>query len=279
MMIQRHLCRWAVLAAALVLAGCAAPDTLHERPGYWADQSTAARAYNERVRFLVLHYTGGDEARAVQVLTGPAVSSHYLVAPAPPERGGAPIVRQLVPERARAWHAGTSSWADRSHINDSSIGIEIVNRGRHESPRGQVWAGYGADQIDALIVLLRDLVSRYDIQPQNVVGHADVSPGRKIDPGPAFPWKRLHEAGIGAWPDPGRVATYRARFRQRIPDMRTIQRALARYGYDLPVTGERDQRTHAVLTSFQMHFRPARYDGRPDPETLARLWALNAEYR
>lgn len=263
----------------LVLAACATPDTLHERRGYWADQSRSAQAYNHRVRFLVLHYTGGDEARAVQVLTGPSVSSHYLVGPNPDERGGAPIVRQLVAEDERAWHAGTSSWAGRHHLNDSSVGVEIVNAGPIETAQGAAWQGFTGEQIDAVIRLTRDLIARYDIAPENVVGHADVSPGRKIDPGPAFPWQRLHEAGVGAWPDAGRVAVYRQRFAQRMPDMREIQAALARYGYDLPITGTLDRRTRAVLTSFQMHFRPARYNGYPDVDTAARLWALNDRYR
>lgn len=268
-----------LLWVTLLLGACATPATLQERRGYWADQALSAQAYNQRVRFLILHYTGGDEARAVKVLTGPAVSSHYLVGPAPPSRDGAPIVRQLVDEQERAWHAGASRWAGRSHLNDSSIGIEIVNAGPIDTSSGKAWQGYGQAQIEAVITLAQDIIARYGIEPQNVLGHADVSPGRKIDPGPAFPWKRLHRAGIGAWPDAERVAAYTARFRQRMPDVGAIQVALARYGYEIPVTGILDQRTHAVLTSFQMHFCPDRYDGLPDAETAARLWALNDEYR
>ncbi|MES1925381.1 N-acetylmuramoyl-L-alanine amidase [Salinisphaera sp. T31B1] len=269
---------WAVVGLSLLLGACT-PATLKQRNGYWSDQSLAAQAYNQRVRFIVMHYTGGDEPRAVKVLTGPSVSSHYLVAPAPPTKGGTPVVRQLVPEFERAWHAGTSSWAGRHHLNDSSIGIEIVNAGPIKTANGSAWAGFGDAQIDAVIALTRDLIARYDIAPENVVGHADISPGRKIDPGPAFPWARLYQHGIGAWPDETTVAAYRSRFAGRLPDLADIQRALARYGYDLPVTGRLDQTTHAVLVSFQMHFRPARYDGTPDLETVARLWALNDKYR
>jgi len=275
---RSRLCLGVLIALATVLSACTSAS-LQQRAGYWADESLPAQAYNQRVRFLVMHYTGGDEPRAVQVLTGPSVSSHYLVAPAPPAKGGAPIVRQLVPESARAWHAGTSSWRGRHHLNDSSIGIEIVNAGPLRGASGSAWQGFGGTQMQAVIALSRDIISRYDISPQNVVGHSDISPGRKVDPGPAFPWEMLYRNGIGAWPDDTTVAAYRSRFASNFPTLYSIQTALARYGYDIPVTGVMDQRTHAVVVSFQMHFRPARYDGIPDLDTVARLWALNEKYR
>jgi len=272
-------CAFILLGAALILSACATPATLKERPGYWADQARSARAYNHRVRFLVLHYTGGNEARAFKVLTGPSVSSHYLVAPTPPSRSGEPIVYQLVAEDERAWHAGSSGWAGRSHLNDSSIGIEIVNAGPVNTSTGRVWKGFDSGQIAAVTRLARDIIDRYGIKPENVVGHSDIAPGRKIDPGPAFPWEQLHEAGVGAWPDARQVAAYRRRFNARMPSIRQIQAALAQYGYDIANTGVLDKRTRTVLISFQMHFRPARYNGQPDPGTVARLWALNDKYR
>jgi len=274
-----HIAGWPGLLLCLLALGACTPATLKERPGYWADQSVAAKAFNHRVRFLVLHYTGGDGPRALKVLTGPSVSSHYLVATAPPAHSGEPIVRQLVPEYERAWHAGTSSWGGRHHLNDSSIGIEIVNAGPIETANGNAWQGFRQDQIAAVSSLSKDIVTRYAIAPENVVGHADIAPGRKVDPGPAFPWEALYRQGIGAWPDATRVAAYRNQFAGAMPSLAAIQSALARYGYDVPVTGVLDQRTHAVVVSFQMHFRPARYDGVPDLDTVARLWALNDKYR
>ncbi len=275
---QQRLAIGAVISLAVLLGACT-PATLKQRSGYWADQSLDAQAYNHRVRFVVMHYTGGDEPRAVQVLTGPSVSAHYLVAPTPPDKSGAPIVRQLVPEYERAWHAGTSSWAGRHHLNDSSIGIEIVNMGPIKTAAGSAWQGFDGNQIQAVIALTRDLIKRYAIRPENIVGHSDIAPGRKVDPGPAFPWETLYRQGIGAWPDAATVAAYRSRFAGNFPSLASIQGALARYGYDIPVTGVMDQRTHAVVVSFQMHFRPARYDGTPDLDTVARLWALNDKYR
>ncbi|MES1930113.1 negative regulator of AmpC, AmpD [Salinisphaera dokdonensis CL-ES53] len=267
-----------LVGIAWAITACT-PATLKQRNGYWADQAQSARAYNQRVRFLVMHYTGGDEPRALKVLTGNSVSSHYLVGDRPPEHSGDPVVYQLVDEYARAWHAGTSAWADRSHLNDSSIGIEIVNAGPIETAGGPAWQGFGGGQIEAVTTLARDIIRRYDIQPVNVVGHSDIAPGRKVDPGPAFPWEELYRRGIGAWPDAATVDAYRRRFFQRMPDIAAIQSALSRYGYQIPVTGVLDQRTHSVLVSFQMHFRPARYDGTPDVDTVARLWALNDKYR
>lgn len=276
---SRRLTRFAALIlGAWVLAACT-PATLEQRAGYWANQARSAQATNHRVRFLVVHYTGGDEPRALQVLTGNAVSSHYLVGDHPARRGGDPVIYQLVDEKERAWHAGTSAWAGRTHLNDSSIGIEIVNQGPIETPTGPAWQGFGVDQIEAVTTLARDLIRRYDIAPVNVVGHADIAPGRKVDPGPAFPWEQLYRHGIGAWPDAATVDAYRQRFANHMPGIAAIQAALARYGYRLPVTGELDQRTHSTLVSFQMHFRPARYDGIPDADTAARIWALNAKYR
>ena len=268
----------AFIVATALLNACTSAS-LQQRAGYWADESLPAQAYNHRVRFLVMHYTGGDEPRALQVLTGPSVSSHYLVTPTPSSKSGAPIVRQLVPESARAWHAGKSSWRGRNNLNDSSIGIEIVNAGPLRGASGSAWQGFGGDQMRAVVALARDLINRYDIAPHNVVGHSDIAPGRKVDPGPAFPWEMLYRNGIGAWPDDSTVAAYRSRFAGNFPTLSSIQAALARYGYELPITGVMDQRTHAVVVSFQMHFRPARYDGTPDLETVARLWALNDKYR
>lgn len=282
--IPAWVCRWAVAPAIIgviaALAGCGPPATLKQRPGYWADQSVHAKAYNHRVRFLVLHYTSDRADRALRVLTGPRVSAHYLVGPRPAQRSGEPIVRQLVPEDERAWHAGVSSWAGRHHLNDSSIGIEIVNLGPIDTPGApRRWQPYDDAQIRAVIALARDIVQRYDIKPANVVGHSDIAPGRKIDPGPAFPWHRLYEAGIGAWPDRQHVAVYARRFVADPPSVRQIQARLADYGYNLAVTGRLDARTRTVLRAFQMHFRPDRVSGVPDADTLARLWALDDQYR
>ncbi|SHJ93767.1 N-acetylmuramoyl-L-alanine amidase [Halomonas caseinilytica] len=277
----------ALLLSAL-LAGCSHGGSV-PRDGYRIDHGHSSSAHDSRVRHLILHYTDEDEATSLSILTGPRVSSHYLL-PVPPAQGE-PRVYQLVDESRRAWHAGASAWRDQRGLNATSIGIEIVNDGpelsgdslRHAleaREAGQLrWAPYPDTQIETLIYLMRDIIERHDIAPEDILGHADIAPERKIDPGPAFPWQRLHEAGIGAWPDADRVAHYRRRFAERPPDLATLQAALAEWGYALAPSGRLDERTRAVLRAFQMHFRPSDYRGLPDAESAARLWALLAQYR
>ncbi|OLO07946.1 hypothetical protein BTW08_10015 [Salinicola sp. MH3R3-1] len=275
--VMRHLTGWLLL---IMLAGCAGTPTSEVRDGYIADQAHPSRAYNQRIRYLILHYTDSDESRAMHTLLGPDVSSHYLVPRQPATTDTLPRIWQLVDERDRAWHAGISAWEDRTQLNDTSIGVEIVNRGPQDmSPRGRQWQPYSEAQIEAVIALAKDIVHRYQLPPTAILGHSDIAPSRKIDPGPRFPWKRLHDAGIGAWPNDADVVAYRQQFTRCAPTIRQIQQALNAYGYAIDITGELDGRTRNVLRAFQMHFRPASYSGQPDVDTAATLWALLARYR
>jgi len=204
------------------------------------------------VDMLVLHYTGmtsGAEALARLCDAEAKVSSHYLV-----EENG--TVYSLVPESQRAWHAGLSSWHGEADVNSRSVGIEIVNPGHEFGYRA-----FPQAQIDAVIRLSLGVLSRHSIEPRNVVGHSDVAPTRKQDPGELFPWERLKSYGIGLWPFDG---TERA---DLPPD--EVLELLARYGYDVaePV---------AAVAAFQRHFRPERVDGIVDFETGGRLARLLA---
>jgi N-acetylmuramoyl-L-alanine amidase len=147
-----------------------------------------------RPNFVILHNTADDTAdQALRTLTDPArkVSAHYLVA-----RDGA--VYQLVDERSRAWHAGVSSWGGTTDMNSVSLGIELDNNGHEAFPQVQ---------IAALLALLDDISARYAIPAANYLGHGDVAPGRKVDPGALFPWQTLAEHGYGLWcDDPAAVA-------------------------------------------------------------------------
>ncbi len=212
---------------------------------------------------LVLHYTGmADGPSAVARLRDPAsqVSCHYVV-----EEDGRII--QLVAEARRAWHAGRSFWAGETDLNDASIGIEIVNAGH---PGGL--PPYPDAQVAAVVALCRDLVGRHPIPPARVLAHSDIAPGRKVDPGERFPWRRLFEAGVGLWvpprPDRDGPVLEAGQAGAAIADLQT---ALRGCGYGLAVTGEFDPATAAVVRSFQLRFRPARADGRADPATLATL--------
>ncbi|KVL04333.1 N-acetylmuramoyl-L-alanine amidase [Burkholderia cepacia] len=264
-------------AVLSLLAACTSP-TLVERGTYYADTSLHARGSDSRIRFLVMHYTESDEAKSLRTLTGDSVSVHYVIPPQPRIERGLPVVYQLVPETERAWHAGVSEWQGTTELNAVSIGIENVNRGPLD-PQNRTWQPYPPEQVAALTRLSKDIVARYAIPPTRVVGHSDIAPQRKIDPGPLFPWHALAQAGVGAWPD---AATVAARLAGRDPhapvDVRELQLKLARYGYDVAADGVLDERTRRVFAAFQMHFRPADYAGNPDAETDAIAQALLDKY-
>ncbi|MBR8376531.1 N-acetylmuramoyl-L-alanine amidase [Burkholderia cenocepacia] len=260
-----------------LLAACTSPS-LVERGTYYADTSLHARGADSRIRFLVMHYTESDETKSLRTLTGDSVSVHYVIPPQPRAERGMPVVYQLVPEVRRAWHAGVSEWQGTTELNAVSIGIENVNRGPLD-PQQRTWQPYPPEQVDALTRLSKDIVARYGIPPTRVVGHSDIAPQRKIDPGPLFPWHALAQAGVGAWPDDATVA---ARLAGRDPhapvDVRELQLKLARYGYDVPTDGVLDTRTRRVFAAFQMHFRPSDYAGNPDAESDAIAQALLDKY-
>ncbi|WP_414500417.1 MULTISPECIES: N-acetylmuramoyl-L-alanine amidase [unclassified Zymobacter] len=253
---------------------------LERRSGYRVDHSLRSTAANARVRTLVIHYTGGDDPAAIRELTGEHVGVHYLI----PEQTGIynsqPVIMQLADEDLRAWHAGVSSWKGRDNLNDTSIGIEIVNPGFTRTDTGMVWHPFSSSQINQVVVLAKDIVNRYGITPTDVVGHSDISPGRKLDPGPFFPWKELADAGVGAWPDSATIAAYRQRFDSLgLPAIGDLQNAFSRYGYSLVSSGVMDEKTRQVVAAFQMHFRPADYSGVADAETTAILFALLDKYQ
>lgn len=265
------------IALTLLLAGCQgnAPETVIDRGAYLADVTHTAVGMDQRIRFIVLHYTAENDADSLRILTGGAVSAHYLIPSHPEIRGGKPVALQLVPEPRRAWHAGASYWQGRTNLNDTSLGIEIVNAG----PRDGGWAPFNDAQIALIIALVRDIAARYDIAPQNILGHLDIAPGRKQDPGPAFPWRRLAQAGIGAWPDDAVVRRYQAGRPDDAPaDIARLQQKLARYGYNITVSGVNDAASRQVIAAFQMHFRPADYRGNADAQSEAIVDALLEKY-
>ncbi|MGY3895995.1 N-acetylmuramoyl-L-alanine amidase [Aeromonas enterica] len=238
---------------------------------------------NERIAFLILHYTDEDDARSLRLLTEPAhqVSAHYLI---PRDTDQTPLpVYQLVPDSQRAWHAGRSRWHQYAGLNASSLGIEIVNLGY--PPEDELlpahqrrWQPYTRTQIAAIGALTQELVLRYQIPPTQVLGHSDVAPERKQDPGPHFPWRELAlRYGVGAWPDEARVTALR---QQPAPAWDTLawQQKLARYGYGVAPSGIWDEQSRAALRAFQLHFRPALVSGEPDEQSQAILTALLERY-
>jgi N-acetylmuramoyl-L-alanine amidase len=215
-----------------------------------------------RIDMLVLHYTGmTSAAAAIERLVDPAarVSAHYLV-----EEDG--TVWRLVPEERRAFHAGVSCWCGETDLNRVSIGVEIVNPGHQWGYRP-----FPPEQMAAVAELCRTIIARHPIPPDRVVGHSDIAPERKSDPGELFDWRYMAESGIGLWPP---SAPTRGRGR----GVGVVERAaaladLAHIGYCVVPGNEMP-----ALAAFQRRFRPARWDGRLDGETAARLGEVRAAY-
>jgi N-acetylmuramoyl-L-alanine amidase len=218
--------------------------------------------FNERraeLDMLVLHYTGmetGDGALERMCDPEAGVSAHYMV-------GEDGVIVRLVAEPMRAWHAGVSRWQGDEDLNSRSIGIEIVNGGHDFPDAGGRLPGYPDVQIRAVISLSRAILARHDIPQSRIVGHSDIAPTRKRDPGEHFPWARLGAAGIGLWP-----ATQAGEVGQARPGLVDL---LAGIGYDTTDAG-------AAITAFQRRFLPQGLSGQADEATCARAWRVAGAY-
>ncbi|WP_273145585.1 N-acetylmuramoyl-L-alanine amidase [Oceanicaulis alexandrii] len=217
---------------------------------------------------LVLHYTGMETGdAAIERLCDPefSVSAHYVV-----EEDGR--VFQLVSEDKRAWHAGKGVWRGCSDINSASIGVEIVNGGHDFG-----LPDYPEAQIEAVLALCQGILARHPIKACDVIGHSDLAPDRKQDPGEKFPWKRFAEAGVGLWPqavpsvlppcapgDEGEAVT-------------ALRQALCDIGYGAEPTGAYDQALKAVVLAFQRRFRSQALTGFADEETCALIEGLRRQ--
>ncbi len=221
-----------------------------ERPSPNFDARPAGRP----IDMVVIHYTGMESAEAALArLCDPeaGVSAHYVI-----DEDGSVI--RLVDEAMRAWHAGRAGWRGAADINARSIGVELVNPGHEFGYRP-----FAEAQMGALEELAQQILGRHPIPARNVVGHADVAPRRKRDPGELFDWRRLAGAGVGLWPEAVAPAT---------ADPEALLTMLAEIGYET-----RD--LAATLTAFQRRFRPARVDGATDAETAGLVAAVAALYR
>ncbi|PQA96958.1 N-acetylmuramoyl-L-alanine amidase [Chryseobacterium shigense] len=239
-------------------------------------------AQNFRQRYLILHYTALNDEKSLTALTQQGVSAHYLV-----NNTGDNEIYQLVDENKRSYHAGVSAWRNDKNLNDTSIGIEIVNTGYTTDATGKrTFAGFSDDQIKKVAALAKDIAVRYQIPATNVLAHSDIAPTRKQDPGPMFPWKKLYdEYQLGMWYDETAKQNFltlaQADFSVRYIDpsfIFVVQTALQKFGYYLDLSGKWDDATKKTIEAFQYHFRPQNYDGIMDAETWAILQALNQKY-
>ena len=224
----------------LLLGGCAQPLPQRGIPREWLPSPS----FDERrPNYVILHHTSSATAsHAATVLTAPAsgVSAHYLVG-----RDGK--LFQLVDERMRAWHAGESSWGRDTDLNSASIGIELDNDG---------FEPYAEAQIATLLALLNELRERFRIPQANFLGHGDIAPRRKTDPGRYFPWKRLAEQGFGSWCEPAVV-----------PVSGEGILMLRAFGYDV-------SDPDAAIAAFRRHFRNEERKGPLGDAELATLDCL-----
>lgn len=266
------------LLLTLPLIGCV--TTTESR--YIIDSQTyQAQGKNQRINFIILHYTVGDNDRSIKVLTTGRVSAHYLILNNDDDK-----IYNLVPESERAWHAGAGGFAGRTVLNDTSIGIEIVNPGIEQQYRDyadyhpyQHYVTFEELQIKKVAQLVQDLALKYDISPTNIIGHADMAPSRKIDPGAKFPWQRLYEQyGVGAWYEQADKQTFMDQQAFEAATIPEIKQAFRDYGYQINDTDEWDKSSRDVIYAFQLHFSPQHLTATMDLETYAILKALNKKY-
>lgn len=224
------------------------------------------RRNNRAPDMIVLHYTGmkdAESALARLCKAGTEVSAHYVVM----EDGR---IVQCVPEARRAWHAGTSQWAGETDLNSCSIGVEIINGGHDWG-----YPDFPSRQVAAVIALCRGIIIRRNIVKHRVLGHSDIAPDRKKDPGEKFPWRLLASSGVGHWVRPARIVRGEALAPGSTGEpVMAMQEQLFEYGYAVPRHGQYDGPTTEVVTAFQRHFRPEKVDGVADLSTLATLKAL-----
>jgi N-acetylmuramoyl-L-alanine amidase len=262
------------LFMGLFLGGCA--TSTEKKPAtigtYPADQCLSCEAILPRsvpVTYLILHHTAAPLPSALEILRGKdpqhKVGIHYLVSDE-----ASPRVFKLASEEFSTSHAGRSKWMDIKSMNQSSVGIEIVNLDGNTK-------AYPKAQISKVIDLSLDIIKRHNIPATNVLAHSDIAIGRKVDPGSNFPWKLLAESGVGAWPDDVDVARFKILYAQKIPSNSMIFDMLKTYGYQPENSSSSTIRS--ALEAFQRHFRSSKVNGEADTETVAILAALNFKYR
>ena len=207
------------------------------------------------IKFIIIHYTGmQSEIESLKRMRSDTskVSCHYLI-----NRKGCTI--QLVKDRYVAWHAGKSKWKNFVNLNKNSIGIELVNKGHQFG-----YQEFSKAQIKSLIILCKQLKKKYKIKTENFLGHSDIAPLRKIDPGEKFPWKKLSKFKLGKWYHEGKIRT--------MVDSKKLEKAffknIKKIGYRYFILHRRNVKDKYIIKSFQQHFLPNKVTGRIDQKTF-----------
>ena len=222
----------------------------------------SSRSSGTKIDMVILHYTGmKTKHSAIKRLCNKKakVSSHYLI-----DVQGK--IFKLVDEKFTAWHAGKASWKGKHDINNRSIGIELVNPGHRYG-----YKKFTKKQVSSLISLLKKMIKRHKIPKNRILGHSDVAPQRKMDPGEFFDWNYLAERDIGVWPKDQYPKS------KKNHTTKSLQLMLAGIGYEINTSGKLDRQTKKVVSAFQRHFRPKKINGLFDHETVAKLLALNSQ--
>ena len=249
---------------------------------FQVDSSTyISRGKEERIKFIILHYTALDNVGSIRELTG-GVSAHFLVLDEDDNK-----IYSLVTLEQRAWHAGVSTFRGRTNINDTSVGIEIVNDGIAKEYRSDPnpyhpydhYVDYKPIQIEKVAQIIKYVAEKYNIPARNIVAHSDIAPSRKKDPGAKFPWKELYDKyNIGAWYDEADKQEFMDEEKFNATSIREIKDELRKYGYEINRLDEWDKESKDVVYAFQLHFNPKNATGEMDLETFAILKALNKKY-
>ena len=218
------------------------------------------RVDGSKIDYIIIHYTGvnAPSQSIIKWFLDPLskVSCHYFI-----DNNG--TIYSLVNDYFRAWHAGKSYWNGCRDINSQSIGIELHNSGIED---------FSGDQINALLKLLKLLISKHSIERHNILGHSDVSVGRKIDPGIKFPWQFLNRSGIGVYSEMGYTKKNISNIKvadQTKPTIMSYQKKLIEIGFELSVSGIIDEQTKKVAVAFQRHWRSELVDGKIDQNTIS----------
>ena len=215
-----------------------------------------------QIKFIIFHYTGmTKESEAIKRLTNikSKVSCHYLI-----KNNGEIVV--MVPDLYEAWHAGVSSWKNYNFLNKHSIGIEISNPGHDHN-----YKKFSKKQTQSIKKLSQSLIKKYKINQKNILGHSDIAPTRKKDPGEKFPWKYFAKLGIGKWHSLSKGMLFKNRGKKiSLIDKKNFFKNLSKIGYPIksPTKLKKDQFLNLITCAFQRRFRQELVNGKIDYECL-----------